>query len=182
MVKQCSKITGSELAHRTCELLWFCVYTCESECTKTYMEGKLSREVIHAAGVHEAEGVSHGLWAQHTLACDWTEASIGQCGSHDASALTRDLDGAQLHIWTQTQINTWIRNIIKPGCQITVFISTAFLMDFTENNILRIWPCVCVFKKKPSPALSHYTCRMILEAHDRSQGTESPYCSPAMCL
>lgn len=68
------------------------------------MEGELSGEVIHAAGVHEAEGVSHGLGAQHTLACDWTEAAIGQCGSHDASALTRYLDGAQLHIWTQTQI------------------------------------------------------------------------------
>ncbi len=78
---------------------------CES--AKTYMEGELSGEVIHAAGVHEAEGVSHGLWAQHTLACDWTEAAVGQCGSHDASALTRDLDGAQLHIWTQTQINTY---------------------------------------------------------------------------
>ncbi len=126
--------------------LWFCVYMCES--AKTYMEGKLSGEVIHAAGVHEAEGVSHGLWAQHTLACDWTEAAVGQCGSHDASALTRDLNGAQLHIWTQTQINTWIRNIIKPGCQITVFISKAFLMDFTENNTLRIWPRVCVCIRK----------------------------------
>lgn len=62
------------------------------------MEGKLSREVIHAAGVHEAEGVSHGLGAQHTLACDWTEAAVGQRGSHDACTLTSYLDGAQLHI------------------------------------------------------------------------------------
>lgn len=60
------------------------------------MEGELSREVIHAAGVHEAECVSHRLRAQHTLACDWAEAAISQSSCHDAGALAGHLDGAQL--------------------------------------------------------------------------------------
>ena len=60
------------------------------------MESELSREVVHAAGVHEAQGVPYRLWAQHALACDWTEAAIGQGGRHDASAFTGHLDGAQL--------------------------------------------------------------------------------------
>lgn len=62
----------------------------------THVEGKLSREVVHAAGVHETQGVANGFSAQHTLACDWTNTSIGQCGSHDASWLTGHLNGAQL--------------------------------------------------------------------------------------
>lgn len=62
----------------------------------THMEGKLSREVVHATGMHETQGVTDSLSAQHTLACDWTNAPIGQCGSHDASWLTGHLNGAQL--------------------------------------------------------------------------------------
>lgn len=62
----------------------------------THVKGKLSGEVVHAAGVHEAERVAHGLRAQHALACDWAEAAIGQCGSHHAGAFAGHLDGAQL--------------------------------------------------------------------------------------
>lgn len=62
----------------------------------THMESKLSREVVHATGVHETKGVPHGLRAQNTLPCDWAESPIGQGGCHDTGALTCDLDGAQL--------------------------------------------------------------------------------------
>lgn len=58
------------------------------------MEGELSREVVHAAGVHEAERVAHCLGAQHALACDWAEATVGKRGCHDAGALAGHLDGA----------------------------------------------------------------------------------------
>ncbi len=60
------------------------------------MEGKLSGEVVHAAGMHQTQRVSHCLGAQHTLSCDWTEATVGQSRRHDAGALTGHLDGAQL--------------------------------------------------------------------------------------
>jgi hypothetical protein len=49
------------------------------------MEGKLAREVIHATGMHEAEGVAHGLGAQHALPCDRADAAIGQSGRHDTA-------------------------------------------------------------------------------------------------
>lgn len=62
----------------------------------TDVEGELSREVVHAAGVHQTQSVPHRLGAQHTLACDWTEAAVGQSGRHDAGALTSHLDGTQL--------------------------------------------------------------------------------------
>lgn len=60
------------------------------------MEGKLSGEVVHATAVHETQRVPHCFTAQHTLACDWTDTTVCQCGSHDASWLTVYLDGAQL--------------------------------------------------------------------------------------
>lgn len=72
----------------------------------THVEGKLSREVVHAAGMHEAQGVADGLRAQHALACDWTNAPVGQRGRHDASRLTRHLDGAQLEKRNKG-ISTW---------------------------------------------------------------------------
>lgn len=62
----------------------------------THVESKLSREVVHATGMHETQGVSNRFSAQHTLACDWTNTSVGQCGGHDASWLTGHLNGAQL--------------------------------------------------------------------------------------
>lgn len=67
------------------------------------MERKLSREVVHAAGVHETQRVPHGLGAQHTLTSDWTEAAISQGGGHDAGALARHLNGAQLEVDTQQE-------------------------------------------------------------------------------
>lgn len=51
----------------------------------THMEGELAREVIHAAGVHEAEGVPHGFSTQHALACDGADATVGESGCHDAA-------------------------------------------------------------------------------------------------
>lgn len=60
------------------------------------MEGELAGEVVHAAGVHQAQSVPHRLGAQHTLACDGAEAAVGQSRRHDAGALTGHLDGAQL--------------------------------------------------------------------------------------
>lgn len=62
----------------------------------TYVESKLSGEVVHAAGVHQTQRVSYGLGAQHTLPGDGTEAAVGQGGRHDTGALTRHLDGAEL--------------------------------------------------------------------------------------
>lgn len=61
-----------------------------------HMEGELSGEVVHPAGMHETQRVPNGVCAQHTLAGDWTNASVGQRGRHDAARLTRHLDGAQL--------------------------------------------------------------------------------------
>lgn len=49
------------------------------------MEGKLAREVIHATGVHEAEGVAHGFRTQHALPCDGADAAIGKSGRHDTA-------------------------------------------------------------------------------------------------
>lgn len=60
------------------------------------MEGELSGEVVHAARVHQTQSVPHRLRAQHTLACDWAEAAIGQSGGHDTGTLAGHLDGAQL--------------------------------------------------------------------------------------
>lgn len=72
----------------------------------THMEGELSREVVHAARVHQTQSVPDRLGAQHALACDWTEAAVGQSGRHDAGALAGHLDGAQLmstdRNWCQT--------------------------------------------------------------------------------
>lgn len=64
--------------------------------TETDMEGELAREVVHAAGVHQAQSVSHCLRTQHTLACDRAEAAVGQSCRHDTGTLTSHLDGAQL--------------------------------------------------------------------------------------
>lgn len=57
----------------------------DSRAGDTHMEGELTREVIHAAGVHEAEGVPHGFSAQHALACDGADATVGESGCHDAA-------------------------------------------------------------------------------------------------
>lgn len=73
-----------------------CLYEEGTTATETDMEGELAREVIHAAGVHQAQSVSHRLGAQHTLACDGAEAAVGQSSRHDAGALAGHLDGAQL--------------------------------------------------------------------------------------
>lgn len=62
----------------------------------THVESKLAREVVHATGVHEAQCVAHGFRAEHTLARDGAEATVGQCGSHDAGAFAGHLDGAEL--------------------------------------------------------------------------------------
>lgn len=63
---------------------------------RTHMEGKLAREVVHAAGVHEAEGVAHGFRAQHALSSDGADPTIGQGGCHDTARFTGHLHRAQL--------------------------------------------------------------------------------------
>lgn len=52
---------------------------------RTHVEGELAGEVVHAAGMHEAQGVPHGFGAQHALARDWTDAPVGQRGGHDTA-------------------------------------------------------------------------------------------------
>lgn len=54
-----------------------CLHEEGATATETDMEGELAREVIHAAGVHQAQSVSHRLGAQHALACDGAEAAVG---------------------------------------------------------------------------------------------------------
>lgn len=62
----------------------------------THVEGKLAREVIHATGMHQAEGVAHCFSAQHALASNGADPTIGQSGCHDTAGFTSDLHGAQL--------------------------------------------------------------------------------------
>ncbi len=62
----------------------------------THTKSHLAGEVIHATGMHETQSISHGLSAQNTLACDWTDPSVGQSGSHYASRLAGHLNGAEL--------------------------------------------------------------------------------------
>lgn len=68
----------------------------EGWCHGTHMKSHLAREVIHATGVHETQRVSYCLSAQDALACDWTDPSVGQGGSHYTSWLAGHLDGAKL--------------------------------------------------------------------------------------
>lgn len=69
----------------------------------TYMESKPSREVVHATGVHQTQRVLHRLLTQHTLTCDWADATICQGGCHDTGALASHLNGAQLEVETEEQ-------------------------------------------------------------------------------
>lgn len=62
----------------------------------THVEGKLAREVIHATGVHEAEGVAHCFSTQDALPRDGADPAVGQGGCHDAARLTGHLHRAQL--------------------------------------------------------------------------------------
>lgn len=57
----------------------------DSRAGNTHVEGELAREVIHATGVHEAEGVAHGFRTQHALPCDGADAAIGKSGRHDTA-------------------------------------------------------------------------------------------------
>ena len=70
------------------------------------MEGHLSREVVHATGVHEAQRVPHSLCTQHMLACDWADAAVGQRSGHDTPRLAGDIDGAQLRARGQPHRHT----------------------------------------------------------------------------
>lgn len=76
---------------------------CDS-CRFTYMESKLSREVVHAAGVHQTQGVPHRLGAQHALARDRADAAVCQGGRHDTGALAGHLNGTQLEVHTKGQL------------------------------------------------------------------------------
>ena len=81
------------MEHLYTAVLW-CYMSYGGEVQYTHVEGELAREVVHAAGVHEAQRVTHCLRAQHALARDWTEAAVCQGGRHDAGALAGHLDGA----------------------------------------------------------------------------------------
>lgn len=67
------------------------------------MEGKLPREVIHATGMHQTQCISNGLRTEDSLARDWTEATVSQCGGHHAGGLARHFNGAQLQ--ERTKLN-----------------------------------------------------------------------------
>lgn len=54
----------------------------DSRVRNTHVESKLAREVIHATGMHEAEGVTHCFSTQHALACDGADPTIGKGGCH----------------------------------------------------------------------------------------------------
>lgn len=82
----------------------------------TDVESELSREVVHAAGMHQTQSVSHRLRAQDALACDWTEAAIGKSGCHDAGALTGHLDGAQLMEMDKTGFILFYRLLLSSSC------------------------------------------------------------------
>lgn len=82
----------------------------------TDVESELSREVVHAAGMHQTQSVSHRLRAQDALACDWTEAAVGQSGRHDAGALTGHLDGAQLMETIKTGFILFHRLLLSSSC------------------------------------------------------------------
>lgn len=69
----------------------------DSRAGDTHMEGELAREVIHAAGMHEAEGVPHGFSTQDTLAGDGADAAVGKSGCHDAAGFAVDLHRTQLY-------------------------------------------------------------------------------------
>lgn len=60
------------------------------------MESKLSGEVVHATGMHQAQRVPHRLRAQHALVGDGANAAVGQRGCHDTGALTGHLNGTEL--------------------------------------------------------------------------------------
>lgn len=68
----------------------------DSRAGDTHMEGELAREVIHATGMHEAEGVPHGFSTQDALAGDGADAAVGKSGCHDAAGFAGDLHRTQL--------------------------------------------------------------------------------------
>lgn len=81
----------------------------------TDVEGELSGEVVHAAGVHQAQRVPHRLGAQHALTRDRAYAAVSQGGCHDTGALAGHLDGAQLEghtkdIWCEFSLVAVVEN------------------------------------------------------------------------
>lgn len=96
----------------------------------THVKGKLAREVVHAAGVHETESVSDGLGTERTLACDWTDPSISQCGCHDAAGLACHLNRAQL------EMKEWHKHIL---CLVWAIIASS---TFKHNWYVSEWQII----------------------------------------
>ena len=62
----------------------------------SYLEGKLPAVVVHAAAVHETEGVADGLRVQDGLAGDGAHAAVGQCAGDHGRRLAGHLHRAHL--------------------------------------------------------------------------------------
>ena len=60
------------------------------------LESKLSRIVVHATAVHEAEHVLDSFVGKNSLPCDRTYASVCQGACHHRHALTVHLQAARL--------------------------------------------------------------------------------------
>lgn len=99
----------------------------------SHMECKLSGEIIHATGVHEAQGVSNGLCAQDTLVCDWTNTSVGQRGGHDASWLAGHLDGAQLEGRIQ---NKACQSSVAPPMEVFLWVYCLHYRHLDKDEVL----------------------------------------------
>ena len=65
-------------------------------CISRYLESKLSRIVVHATAVHEAEHVLDSFVGKNPLPCDRTYASVCQGACHHGHALAVHLQAAGL--------------------------------------------------------------------------------------
>ena len=63
---------------------------------ETHAEGEVPRVVVHAAAVHEGEGVPHRAGAQHLVAGGGADAAVGQGGPHDRQPLRVHFHGTEL--------------------------------------------------------------------------------------
>ena len=75
------------------EILGFCS---QQVCVSRDLESKLSRIVVHATAVHEAEHVLDSFVGKNPLSCDRTYASVCQGACHHGHALAVHLQAAGL--------------------------------------------------------------------------------------
>ena len=72
------------------------VFLSQQVCISRDLESKLSRIVVHATAVHEAEHVLDSFVGKNPLPCDRTYASVGQGACHHGHALAVHLQAARL--------------------------------------------------------------------------------------